>query len=75
MSFFIPTLYDFTLEATIFDSKHRAVTILGGMRLPQDIVMEYFRDTFNEEFGKGYTCEVEKVMPNGLRLPVCDWAI
>lgn len=74
MSFFIPTLDDFTLEATIYDSKHRAVTILGGMRLPQDIVMDYFRDTFNEEFGQGYTCEVEKVMPNGLRLPFCALA-
>lgn len=67
---------NYTIEATIFDSRHEPVTILGGMgRIPQDVVLDYLRDTFNTEFGSGYSCEVSRVFDDGTREPLCDWAI
>lgn len=72
MSFY--ALNEPRLEATIFDSRHEPVTILGSMgRLPYDIALNYFRDTFNSEFGCGYSCEVERVFDDGHREPLADW--
>ena len=71
MSFFI---YKPNLEATIFDGKHEPVTLLGGAgALPDEVSLAYFRDTFNQEFGPGYSCEVERVFSDGSREAVADW--
>ena len=69
-------LYKPALEATIYDSRHHPVTILGGLgSIPDEIVLDYFRDTFATEFPQDYTCEVAKVFEDGSREIVETWAL
>lgn len=67
-------VYKPTLEATIYDGDKNAVTILGGFGcIPDDIVLDYFRETFATEFPVGYTCEVSQVFEDGSRSLLERW--
>lgn len=70
------SVYKPLLEATIYDGKHNPVTILGGMGcIPDEIVLDYFRETFATEFPGDYTCEVSKVFEDGSSSVVETWAL
>ena len=64
-----------TIEATIYDSQRRPVTRLGGLGpVPEELVIACIKETFNAEFGPGYSCAVDRIHPDGTREAVLDWA-
>lgn len=64
-----------SIEAIVYDSQHRPVTQLGSVgHIPEEFAIDFIRETFNTEFGPGYSCAVSRVHSDGTREALLEWS-
>lgn len=63
------------IEAIVYDSQRRPVTQLGSVgHITEDFAIGLIRETFNTEFGPGYSCAVSRVHSDGTREALLEWS-